>query len=417
MKKFLVYFIFISFIFLFINACEKDDNGDQNNPPVASFTVNPQNGITSTLFQFDASGSSDDDQPTAELEVRWDWTNDGTWDTDYSTEKTANHQYSIIGDKTIKLEVIDNEGLTDSASKSITVTDEVLNFTTGSVSDIETTSAKATGEILSIGSDQITDHGHCWSLFPDTDINDFTTSLGSVSEPGTFTSTTDNLTESLTYYVKAYVTTSREIFYGDEISFKAASSGNGDPCPGAETVTDADGNVYNTVMIGGKCWMRENLNVGQMINSSQNQNDNNTPEKYCYNDKEEFCSVYGGLYQWNELMQYAKATQGLCPEGWHVPTYEEIESLKNSGTNGNDFISIGQNSTGTNNTGFSALLNGYKGYIPPDFAGFGETVKFWSVKKHPSGNASIVIGINQDGSIAFETLNHQTAVSARCVKD
>lgn len=100
-------------------SCDKDD--DNNTSPVASFTVNPTLGTLVTVFEFDASGSSDKEDPTSALEVRWDWENDGTWDEDYTTTKTATHQYSSSGDKKVKMEVKDVDGSTNSTTKSVTI--------------------------------------------------------------------------------------------------------------------------------------------------------------------------------------------------------------------------------------------------------------------------------------------------------
>jgi len=94
----------------------------QNNPPIASFTISPLSGTTSATFSVDASFSSDDKDPTSQLQVHWDWENDGVWDTDWSTTKTASHIYSSSGTKTVKLEVKDSSGLTAATTKSVTVT-------------------------------------------------------------------------------------------------------------------------------------------------------------------------------------------------------------------------------------------------------------------------------------------------------
>ncbi len=90
--------------------------------PTASFTVTPANGNATTDFQFDASGSSDAQDPVSTLQVRWDWENDGYWDTGYSTTKTATHCYSTDGTKTINLEVKDTGGLTNTTTRQVTVT-------------------------------------------------------------------------------------------------------------------------------------------------------------------------------------------------------------------------------------------------------------------------------------------------------
>ncbi len=92
-----------------------------NTSPSASFTVEPASGTEQTLFQFDASGCTDLEDPVSVLEVRWDWENDGTWDTAYSTTKTASHQYASTGTKTVKMEVKDTGGLADAQTHDVTV--------------------------------------------------------------------------------------------------------------------------------------------------------------------------------------------------------------------------------------------------------------------------------------------------------
>jgi uncharacterized protein (TIGR02145 family) len=62
-----------------------------------------------------------------------------------------------------------------------------------------------------------------------------------------------------------------------------------------------------------------------MINVSSNQLNNGVIEKYCYNNDLANCDTYGGLYRWNEMMQYTihQCPQGICPIGWHIPNEAE----------------------------------------------------------------------------------------------
>ena len=127
-----------------------------------------------------------------------------------------------------------------------------------------------------------------------------------------------------------------------------------------------DGKIYHTVVIGEQCWLRENLDVGTMITGGTNQTNNGLIEKYCYNDNPTNCDTYGGLYQWNEAMQYVitTGTQGICPNGWHIPSFADFATLKAAvGDDGNKLKAVGQGSgggAGTNTSGFSALLAGYR---------------------------------------------------------
>lgn len=90
----------------------------------------------------------------------------------------------------------------------------------------------------------------------------------------------------------------------------------------SEAIIDLrDGKAYEVVLIGFQCWMAENLNVGELLYGIENQIDNDTIEKYCYNDNEDNCDEFGALYQWDEMMQYVTDpdNRGICPEGWHLP--------------------------------------------------------------------------------------------------
>jgi hypothetical protein len=87
-----------------------------------------------------------------------------------------------------------------------------------------------------------------------------------------------------------------------------------------------DGQTYTTVQIGTQCWMKQNLNIGTVIPGANNMTNNSIIEKYCYNNSTANCTTYGGLYQWNEMMQYSitPGVQGICPASWHLPTDSEL---------------------------------------------------------------------------------------------
>ena len=152
-------------------------------------------------------------------------------------------------------------------------------------------------------------------------------------------------------------------------------------CPCGQPFTDTrDGKIYNTVQIGTQCWIKENLNIGNRVDGSQNQTDNQVIEKYCYGDQESNCNIYGGLYQWNEAMQYVntEGAQGICPAGWHLPTdtawctmTQFIDSTVNCTDLGESGTDAGakmkstsgwyNEGNGTNTSGFTALPGGYRG--------------------------------------------------------
>jgi uncharacterized protein (TIGR02145 family) len=146
----------------------------------------------------------------------------------------------------------------------------------------------------------------------------------------------------------------------------------GIPCTGIPVI-NYGGQTYTTIQIGNQCWMKENLNIGTMINGTQEQTNNDVIEKYCYNDMGSNCNIYGGLYQWNEMMKYTTiaGVRGVCPAAWHLPTDNEWTTLSTflGGTSiaGGKMKETGlthwtsPNTGATNESGFTALPAGYRG--------------------------------------------------------
>lgn len=101
------------------------------------------------------------------------------------------------------------------------------------------------------------------------------------------------------------------------------------PCISEPTI-EWEGQVYNAVQIFSQCWITENMNPGFYKGDSIPQMNNGLLEKYCYNNEEDSCAVYGGLYMWGEVMQYSttQGAQGICPPGWHIPSDEEWKILE-----------------------------------------------------------------------------------------
>jgi uncharacterized protein (TIGR02145 family) len=181
-------------------------------------------------------------------------------------------------------------------------------------------------------------------------------------------------------------------------------------------ITDIrDNKVYQTVQIGSQCWLASNLNFGTVIVSTQDQRDNCVAEKYCYNDNPTNCTNYGGLYQWDELMQYddTPRDQGFCPPGWHIPSENDWNTLFAHYIS-NAFAGSPLKYSGY--SGFNALLSGAR-YINKawDFQGF-ET-SFWSSTPRSSTQAW-AHGMNEDDpSVSIYPASRVNAFSVRCLKD
>lgn len=190
-------------------------------------------------------------------------------------------------------------------------------------------------------------------------------------------------------------------------------------CEGVESVL-YENRTYHTVAIGNQCWLKENLNVGTMIQSPLNMSDNGILEKYCWNNDQANCDIYGGLYQWNEAVKYRVegGGQGICPDGWHLPTTTEFTTLAAMvGQSSNALKAIGQgtgNGAGTNISGFSVLLNpfrGYNGYFQ------GSGAYLWSSSKQTDVYANGLYLLNDDNYINISTNVQVYGYNIRCIKD
>ena len=216
------------------------------------------------------------------------------------------------------------------------------------------------------------------------------------------------------------------------------------PCPGMPTV-EYEEKVYNTIQIFSQCWLKENLNVGVMISGGLNPSNNSIIEKYCYNNKPDSCSKYGGLYQWDEMMQYTtqQGAQGICPSGWHIPTDEEWKVLAgavdsqygigdpewdflgwledyygfDAGTNLKTTSGWNSNGHGTDLFDYSALPGGDRS-INGSFYDVGEATLWWSSNDDNSSFAwnrflsYIYPGVGRD---PYPWKN--AGFSVRCVRD
>lgn len=208
------------------------------------------------------------------------------------------------------------------------------------------------------------------------------------------------------------------------VIFVSLNSCKSDPSSSAykpDSLTYA-GKVYHEVKIGTQTWLEENLDVGTMIPGSASPGNNETIEKHCYNDLPANCNIYGGLYQWSEAMAYntTPGTKGICPEGWHIPTQENLQTLAlTSNTYSNALKARGQgigNGTGSNSLGFSAKLAGTRNGDGV-FEEIGVTANFWSSTQEYISIANSMMLYYANSGIYFYQTNKSYSYSIRCIKD
>ncbi len=183
-----------------------------------------------------------------------------------------------------------------------------------------------------------------------------------------------------------------------------------------QSVTDPrDDQVYPTVLIGEQCWMAKNMNIGTFIYGVGNQGNNYVIEKYCYQNSLTNCYNYGGLYQWDEMMQYdtTPGVQGICPAGWHIPTDSEWDTLIYE-LGGYALAGAALKAGGT--SGFNGLLAGWV-IDCQKFRLLGTRGFFWSSTPYYGiygYDRTLSYNLN---SVTRDYADQEDGLSVRCLKD
>jgi uncharacterized protein (TIGR02145 family)/uncharacterized repeat protein (TIGR02543 family) len=196
---------------------------------------------------------------------------------------------------------------------------------------------------------------------------------------------------------------------------------------GHNLVDPRDNQSYTTVQIGNQCWMAKNLNFGIQVISAPTNNGN--VEKYCHGNDPANCEIYGGLYNWNEVSYYQSGTvtQGICPDGWHIPTYNELSLFENE--LGGFLVAGGKiKETGTTfwkdpNTGatneVSFNLRGGSFHSGSGFMVIKETARWWTSTYHPTYTSQLYIGAASFSNSYLGTSSYPKtySISVRCIQD
>ena len=163
-----------------------------------------------------------------------------------------------------------------------------------------------------------------------------------------------------------------------------------------ELLDTRNNKVYRTIVIGNQTWMAQNLNY-----VTQNSFADNEVSSWCYENNSENCSKYGRMYNWNaavgktddecgykQVCGVGEGVQGVCPDGWHVPSSTEWQNLfdvvggmENAGTalkskKGWAPPMVGLDGNGEDDFGFAVIPGG--DYNESQFYGEGTYTQFWS---------------------------------------
>jgi uncharacterized protein (TIGR02145 family) len=203
-----------------------------------------------------------------------------------------------------------------------------------------------------------------------------------------------------------------------------------------------EGQLYKTIKIGTQTWMAENLNYNPGTGTSA-----------CYDNQASNCTYYGRLYDWSTAMGFASSCnskscwsqiqsphQGICPEGWHIPSNAEWDKLYRyaDGTSGTSspyessmagkYLKATSGWTpysGIENLdienldtyGFSALPGG-NGYSDGSFGYVGDNGFWWSTDEYGSSSINAYYrGMGYSDGAQWYHYNKSYLCSVRCVQD
>ena len=195
-------------------------------------------------------------------------------------------------------------------------------------------------------------------------------------------------------------------------------------CPEAE---DAEGNIYQSVRIGCDCWTQTNL-VSEIYDSEVG--GGAIPDVMTYNatpyfdDEAANEQTYGHLYTWNAAIKDGADNgyghiQGICPDGWYLPTKEKYEGLGAYGPEALRADILWADGGGTNTTGFTGLPGGryvgnillYRDMTIMDY--------YWATTTDAAGQASAVeVELTMNCLRVKNVLNtNPNGYSIRCIKE
>lgn len=334
--------------------------------------------------------------------------------------------------------------------------DDYSTVVTKPVTNIAQTSVTLNGEVTEDGGAAVTARGFCWGTSENPVVNtNFPNSYSTDGTgTGTFSHALTGLTVGTTYHVRAYAKNSMGTAYGEDLTFTTATyalpTGDAQPCPNTPTVTDIDGNSYPTVQIGNQCWMAENLRTTKFANDVVISTDftASATTPYCKKIIHNLDN-YECLYNWAAVLGGAASSdanpsnvQGICPDGWHVPSAAEWAQLRDYmsdqpgylcnniiGTIGKALASttgwsssnyqyaVGNNQSANNISAFTATPDGY--YYNNSFAGQGTKARFWSCSPragYPEDAMCAEVSYDEAGFREDASYFKTAGLAVRCLK-
>ena len=317
---------------------------------------------------------------------------------------------------------INGVGSSFSEIQSFSTLDPIApEITTGSATNIDSTTAKIYGMVGFDGADAVTAAGFVWGANPDLSGAADTVSI---STGGTYMVELSDLAYNSTYYYSAYATNSVGTTYGDTLSFVAVEP----PflC-GSSRPFNYNGVNYRTIQVGDRCWFADNLQSATYANGDtilyvgtgwSSIGNDQTPARAAFSYDTLNVPTYGWLYNWYAASDH----RNICPEEWHVaeqPEWEALVASLSPTLSGKELKAKSSDAVpwdGLNSIGFNAIPAGYR-TDGGTFQQLGTNAYFWTSDAWSSVSGRdwrLSSGTNTASNSYF---NKKGGFSVRCVKE
>ena len=403
---------------------------------IPTLTTAPVTSITSETATSGGNITADGGSPVTVRGVVWSTTENPTTTNSFTTNGTGTGSYvsnltGLAAGTTyyVRAYATNSAGTAygNQVSFPTAVIPGVPTLTTTDFSEITPTTVVTGGSISNNGGSAIIANGVCWSTSenPTIDDNLTTDAIGSA----TFVSNITGLTPGTVYYVRAYASNSAETGYGNQLILTTS-------------ITDIEGNIYRTVLIGTQIWTAENLKTVKLNDNTDIPNVTGSAEWMAlttmayswYNNSVSNKDVYGAVYNWHTVN-----TGTLCPSGWHVPTDTEYNTMEihlgipaadiniygfrgsDQGTKLKGTTTWNAGGNGTNSSGFNAIAGGYRQWTTGLFWGIGINTYFWT-STDDTGNGNPTVAwyrrLDNTDTRSYKATTEKTGGKyVRCIKD
>ena len=224
---------------------------------------------------------------------------------------------------------------------------------------------------------------------------------------------------------------------------------------GTSTVMDYDGNEYNTLRIGSQCWLKENLRSTHFANGTAiaagTEASTTVPYRYAPGNNESNVAAYGYLYNLPAVMNGANSSdanpsgvQGICPNGWHVPSSTEWMQLDSYVSSQNQYVcgtnpaniakslasttgwtsnstvcAVGNTPENNNATGFSAMPASFYAGLNGSYGTLGNSAYFWSSANGAASSYGwcYIWEYWHSATTQITSIDKDWGLSVRCVRD